>query len=225
MKKISALAACAIATASVLSTGCMSMMLSGAATTKSFDDPPVRETVDSFPRETLIGKWSATGKEDTFIGGKRAMAQDIREDLELRDDGTCTSTTTKSITESKLGIRYSGGITGSDEAQRVTEGTWEYKDDVIKFDFSAEVAMGFFKRNVQWQIEQTVKWISDEEFMLCMDEKQFDANARSMGGLGWNSRTVEPNGVETYVKKGGFMSPEQKSISYISPYKRVGDAE
>lgn len=226
MNKNTALAACAIAMAGVFSTGCLSMRLSGAPTTKSFDDPPVRETVDSFPRETLVGKWSATGKEDMFMDGKRALVQDVREDLELREDGSCTATTTKTITENKVGARYRGGITGSEEVQRVSEGTWEYKDDILKLDLSTEVAMGLFKRTYQFHIEQTVKWHSDEEFSLRMDEEQFKANSRSMGsGLGWDSRDVEPNGVETYVKKGGIMSPEQKAIAYTSPYKRVGDVE
>lgn len=226
MKRKTACAACAIALAGVFSTGCTSMMLSGAPTTKSFDDPPVRETVDPFPRETLVGKWSAAGKEDSFIDGKRAMVQNVVEELELREDGTCTATTTKTITENKVGAQYGMGWGGSQELQLVCEGTWNYEGDILKLDLSTEVSRGFIKRALAFQLEQTVKWHSDEEFSFHNTEEQFRANARSMGrGLGWDSRTVEPNGVATYVKKGGFMSPEQKAVEYMSPYKRVGDAE
>ena len=223
MKTQSITVVAAITTAAALSSGCMSMMIAGAPTTQSFDPPPVRETVDSFPRESLIGKWTSTGKEDMFMDGKRILVSDVRIDMDLNEDGTCTHTETKTITENRVGAQYGRG---SQEAQIASEGTWSYQDGILSMDLHTEVSRGLIKRTVQFQLVETVKWHSDEEFSLYSNEEQFAANSRSMGsGLGWDSRTVEPNGVETYVKKGGLMMPDQKAIVFLLPFKRVGDAE
>ena len=218
-------AAAAIAAAGAFSTGCMSMMLANAPTTRSFEDPPVRDTVDPFPKETLVGKWEATGNEDMFLNGKRVIAQTLKSEADLNEDGTCTVVETKTIADSQMGgAGY--GMRRSQEHQMVSEGTWDYNDGILSMDLSTEVKTGFISRKLQFKLEYTVAWHSDEEFSLRMTDEQFAANSRSMGsGLGWDSRTVEPNGVETYVKKGFLTQPDQKAVSYTGPYKRIGDAE
>lgn len=223
MNRNSAFAACAIALAGIFSSGCMSMMLSNAPTTKSFEDPPVRETVAAFPRETIVGKWSSTGKEETYLEGKRALVLDTADELNLQEDGTGLLTMTKTMVENRVNARYRNG---GNEVQIVAEGNWDYKDGILKLDLSTEVARGFIKRKVQFKLEYTVKWHSDEEFSLSMTEEQAKENMRALGVGGWDTRTVEPNGVETYTKKGiPLMSPDQKAISYSGPFKRREDNE
>ena len=211
----------------LFSTGCMSMMLAGTPTTRSFEDPPILETVDPYPSETLVGKWESTGKADMFIEDHRTMVIDIADELVLNEDGTCRHTETQTIVENAVGGGF--GMGGSQEAQEVSEGTWSYEAGVLTMKLSKEVRTNAFGGTKKFDFiwTYTVKWHSDEEFSLWATDEQFKANAQSGGsGLGWDSRTVEPNGVETFTKKGiPLMSPSQKLVGFSKPYKRIGDAE
>ncbi len=226
MKAKSVLVAAAATLAAAFSTGCMSMMLAGAPTTRSFDDPPVRETVDPYPKESLCGKWEASGKMNMFIDGRRVVVYDVSDELVLNEDGTCSHTETQTIAENTLGASYGGG--GSQEMQVVSEGTWSYENDVLTMKLSTDGRTRFGgTKKVDFTWIYTVKWHSDEEFSLVATDEQFKANAQSSGsGLGWDTRTLEPNGVEVLKKKGiPLMSPSQEIVGYADPYKRVGDAD
>ena len=227
MKTQSALTAATLSFAAVLSTGCMSMMLAGAPTTRSFEAPPMRETVDPYPKESLYGKWESAGKSNFFVDDRRVMAIDIFDELVLNEDGTCRHTETQTIAENSMGGGF--GMGGSQEEQVVSEGDWSYEGDVLTMNLSREVRSNPFggTRKFDFTWMYTVKWHSDEEFSLFATDDQFKVNAQSSGsGLGWDSRTVETNGVEVLKKKGvPLISPSQEFVGYADPYKRVGDAD
>lgn len=215
----------------VSSSGCMSMMLAGAPTTRSFEDPPVREIVDAYPRETLFGKWTATGKVDMFIDGKRVMVTDVADELVLNEDGTCTETVNQNIVENRLGGGFGYGMQRSQEMQQICEGTWTYESGILTMEMSTDVegvVMGIPKKQTLEYTEiSTLNWHSDEEFSPYETDEQAKANKHSFGsGLGWDSRTVEANGVQVFVKKGvPLMSPDQQVVFFKTPFKRAADGE
>ncbi len=224
MSKVTIATACALAFVGTFSTGCLSMRLANAPEGQSFENPPVREVVAPFPKETIVGKWRAKSVENYFMKGKRACVNETTEELELNQEGTCTMTITKTITEDHLGVGYGPGGHNK-EKQVVCEGSWKYTDNVLALDLSTDVKMGFFSRTVKLALEHTVAWHSDNEFSYRDTDEQFNLNARTLGGLGWDSRKVEPNGVETYKKKGTLTNPEQMAVAYTAPYKRIEDSE
>jgi len=213
--------------AAVLASGCTSMMLSGAPTTCSFENPPVRETVEAYPRESMVGKWTATGVQDQFVEGRRIMVVKLDDLLELNEDGTCRHTETQTIVENKMGGGF--GYRQTQEMQYLSEGTWSYENGILTMDLSMEVeGVGFIgNRTLNFTWVYTINWHSDEEFSTVATDEQFNANAQSSGnGLGWDSRILEPNGVETLEKKGiPLLSPDTKVVAYMSPYKRADDGE
>lgn len=223
MSRKSIVLAATLSLAAVFSSGCTSMMLSGAPTTRSFEEPPVRETVEAYPRESLFGKWTASGVQDQFVEGRRIMVLEVNDELELNEDGTCRYTETQTIVENKMGGGF--GYRHTQEMQYLSEGTWSYENGILTMDLSMEVeGAGFIgKKTLNFTWVYTINWHSDEEFSTVATDEQFQANAQSSGnGLGWDSRTLEPNGVETFEKKGiPLLSPDTKVVAYMSPYKRA----
>lgn len=212
-------AATAASLAAAFSSGCMSMFLAGAPTGVSFPEPPVREAVESFPRETLVGTWTGASVMDMFVAGKRMMVSDISQEVVFNDDGTCSHTETHTVVESAVGAGY--GHNMSQEVQIVCEGTWTYEGDLLTLDLT-EGSTG-----LKFTWKATPRWYSDEEVLFYETDEQATENARSSGsGLGWDTRTVAANGVITYLKKGiPLLSPEQKLVASPLYLKRTADAQ
>lgn len=200
----------------VISSGCMSMMLAGAPTARSFEDPPVREVVDPYPREALFGRWESTGRMDQFIDGKRVMVLDTASELVLNEDGTCVDSTTMTLVEQRMAGGFGFGYSPQREYQESADGTWSYENGILTLELEGMEPYAV-----------TLHWHSDEEFSVTETDEQVKANARATGfGNNWDEVAKEPNGVLTRTKKGiPFVQPEQKSVQYASPYKRAGDAD
>jgi hypothetical protein len=205
--------------AAMLSSGCMSVFLVGAPTGISFDEPPPRESVDPFPRETLVGSWSGKAVMDLFVDGRRITVDAISDEVVFREDGTCSHAETHTIVENALGGGY--GPNRSQETQIVCEGTWKYENGILDMDMiRGDTGMKF-----KWLF--TPVWFSDEEILLDETDEQAVKNAKATGsGLGWDTRTKAPNGVQTLTKKGiPLVSPEQRIVLSPMYLKRTGDAE